>query len=110
MLNNNDYESYLQLIKEFRNTDFSQTAFNIVFEKIRNYSEIWVVEEGNLIGSGKIIFEDKFIYNISCVGHIEDIIVSEKYRNNGIGKKIYHKKCDLIHLIMFSQNYLLYTI
>jgi len=92
LINNNDYESYLQLIKEFRNTDFSQTAFNIILEKIRNYSEIWVVEEdGNLIGSGKIIFEDKFIYNISCVGHIEEIIVSEKHRNKGIGKKIIDK-------------------
>ena len=42
----------------------------------------------NIIGSGTIIYEPKLIHGGKYVGHIEDIIVNEKYRSLGIAKSI----------------------
>jgi GNAT superfamily N-acetyltransferase len=41
-----------------------------------------------IVGSGTIIYEPKIIHGGKSVGHIEDIIVDEKYRNIGIAKNI----------------------
>ena len=43
-----------------------------------------------IIGSGTIIYEPKIIHGGKSVGHIEDIIVNEKYRNLGIARSILH--------------------
>ena len=42
----------------------------------------------DLIGTGTIFFEPKLIHGGKSVGHIEDIVVDNKYRNKGIAKKI----------------------
>jgi glucosamine-phosphate N-acetyltransferase len=44
-----------------------------------------------IVGSGTIIFEPKIIRNGKSVGHIEDIVVHEKYRSLGISKRIMEK-------------------
>lgn len=49
----------------------------------------------HIIGSGTIIFEPKIIRNGQYVGHIEDIIVDEKYRSIGIAKIIINKLINL---------------
>jgi hypothetical protein len=45
-------------------------------------------ENFDIIASGTIIIEPKLIRGGKSVGHIEDIVVSEKYRGNGISKNI----------------------
>ena len=51
------------------------------------YLGIYILEENdNLIGAGTILFEKKFIHNISLYGHIEDIIIKKEYRKKGLGK------------------------
>ena len=40
----------------------------------------------NVIGTATLLIEPKLIYNISFVGHIEDVVVDNKYRGYGIGK------------------------
>jgi len=42
----------------------------------------------DIIASGTIIIEPKLIRGGKSVGHIEDIVVSQKYRGNGISKNI----------------------
>jgi glucosamine-phosphate N-acetyltransferase len=42
----------------------------------------------NIIGTGTIIYEPKIIHGGKYVGHIEDIVVSEKHRNLGIARSI----------------------
>jgi len=89
LLNNNDYEKYLELINEFRPTKFTFEEYKNTLNNINKSSEIWIIELDNeLIGTGTVIYEHKFIFNISKVAHIEDICVKEKFRKNGYGKII----------------------
>jgi len=41
-----------------------------------------------LVAMGTIFIEEKLIHNCSCVGHIEDIVVHDKYRNMNFGKML----------------------
>lgn len=45
----------------------------------------------NILGTGTIIYEPKIIHGCKNVGHIEDIVVHEKYRTHGIAKNILEK-------------------
>ncbi len=108
----NDYEQFLSLINDFRTTIFSKEDFINILQKMNLYSETWVLEKDNeLIATGKIIYEHKFIYNITLCGHIEDVCTKKEYRNKGYGKKIIehlikeaaYKKCYKIILVC-NQN------
>ena len=80
-LEKSDYKEYLNLISLFRNTYFSIKEFNKVLDEITQFTEIWIFSENNKIcGSATLLLEKKFIHNISKVGHIEDVIVLDKYR------------------------------
>ncbi len=82
-----DYEKYKVLINGFRETDFTRAEYVTTLNNIQQNSDIWiVVNENEIIGTGTILYETKFIHNISLYAHIEDIYVEEKYRKHGIGK------------------------
>jgi len=86
MLSKDDYEKYLQLINEFRPTNYTKEQFIYFLEENNKNINIWTIEINNeLIASGTILYETKLIHNISLYAHIEDIIVSSKYRKNGYG-------------------------
>ena len=86
IINKNDYKHYLNLINDFRTTFFSESQFiNILKEQ--NNIEIYVLEKDNLlIGAGTLLYEKKFIHNISLYIHIEDIIIKKEYQSKGFGK------------------------
>ena len=84
-----DYEKYKILINGFRETEFTHTEYMNVLNHIQQNSDIWVIvneNENELIGTGTILYETKFIHNISLYAHIEDVYIEEKYRKHGIGK------------------------
>ena len=86
ILSKNDYEQYFQLINEFRSTNYTKEQFIHFLEEENKNIHIWVLEVNNeLIASGTILYETKLIHNISLYAHIEDIIVSAKYRKKGYG-------------------------
>lgn len=86
-LDKNDYEKFLVLINQFRETYFTESEFILTLDKIEKNSEIWIIEiEKTIVASATIIFEYKFIFNISCLAHIEDVIVDSNYRRKGYGK------------------------
>jgi len=86
MLSKDDYEKYLQLINDFRPTNYTKEQFIYFLEENNKNINIWTIEINNeLIASGTILYETKLIHNISLYAHIEDIIVSSKYRKNGYG-------------------------
>jgi glucosamine-phosphate N-acetyltransferase len=98
-LNENDYEQYLQLIIQFKKTFFNKIQFITLLNLIKKTSEIWIIELNNkIIATGTIIFEYKFIHDISMCAHIEDICVDEKFIGQNYGKKIVE------HLIKQSEN------
>ena len=90
----NDYNEFLNLISQFRDTHFSQTTFELMLNNMTNV-DIWVIEENNkLLATGSILYEYKFIHNISKVAHIEDICVDKDYRKNGYGKILVNHLID----------------
>jgi glucosamine-phosphate N-acetyltransferase len=70
----------------------------------------------NIIGTGTIIYEPKIIHGGKYVGHIEDIVVSEKHRNLGIARSIltelkkfaYKRDCYKVILDCSEENRILY--
>ena len=47
-----------------------------------------VVVDSIIIGSGTIIIEQKIIHGFGKVGHIEDIVISNEYQGQGLGRKL----------------------
>jgi glucosamine-phosphate N-acetyltransferase len=91
-----DYQSFLLLIKDFRATTFTEEMFVENLNKIMHSSDIYVVEYQNqLIATGTIIYETKFIFNICTLAHIEDICVKIEYRNQSLGKYIVNKLVNI---------------
>ena len=83
-----DYAKYVTLINDFRETVFTEEEFITTLGKMNaNNSNIWVmVMNDELIATGTIFYEYKFIHNISKLAHIEDICVSTYHRKNNYGK------------------------
>jgi glucosamine-phosphate N-acetyltransferase len=116
-INMNDYEKYLIMINEFRKTYFTYEQFIETINYIKPFSEIWIIEyENDIIATGTIIYEKKFIYNNSILAHIEDICVKSSYRKLGIGKLLINKLMDIakyngcykITLVCSFENILFY--
>ena len=81
-----DYDRYINLINQFRPTTFTIDQFNQLI-KNNEHINIWVIELNNqLIATGTILYEPKFIHNMSKVAHIEDICVDNDFRSKGYGK------------------------
>jgi glucosamine-phosphate N-acetyltransferase len=84
-----DYETYIVMINEFRETNFTKEQFTKTLSYLRPHSEIWIIEyENKIIATGTIIYEKKFIYNNSSLAHIEDICVKSERRKLGLGMVI----------------------
>lgn len=81
-----DYIEYLRLINIFRQTVFTEEKFIEMLKIMKNNSVVIIIElNGRLIGTGTILFENKFIHNISKIAHIEDICIDSEFRGKGYG-------------------------
>jgi glucosamine-phosphate N-acetyltransferase len=95
-LTNGDYLSYLELIREFRETTFTQEQFYSTLDTMVQTSDIIVLEEdGELIACGTLLYETKLIHNISKVGHIEDVCIKREHRGKQRGKQLITYMADL---------------
>jgi glucosamine-phosphate N-acetyltransferase len=93
LLEQNDYNlGYLTLLEQL--TDVGKVPidkWNNRYNEIKNNPciQIWVmVENNNIVASGTIILEPKFIHNNGRVAHIEDVVVDKHKHGLGIGKKL----------------------
>ena len=85
----NDYLGYKRIISQLSNTQFSEEDFKIYLKLLNKNHKIFVINSNDgLLGCGTILIEPKLIHNMSFVGHIEDISIDNRYRNNGLGYKI----------------------
>lgn len=60
-------------------------------QKRRDVFAVVVIEDlsaGRIVGTGTLVVERKFIRDLGSVGHIEDIVVVERHRGAGIGKRL----------------------
>lgn len=85
-LTHNDYISYLNLIQQFRPTSYSKEQFKTYISSLHQINIIVMIYNNQIIASGTILYETKLIHNISLYAHIEDIIVDNQFRKQGIGK------------------------
>jgi glucosamine-phosphate N-acetyltransferase len=100
----NDYIDKIDIIKNKHLSLLSELSIiteldtNLYLEQVKkigsmgnifvSYIDNPLSDNFDIIASGTIIIEPKIIRGGKSVGHIEDIVVSEKYRGNGISKKI----------------------
>jgi len=47
-----------------------------------------IMKDEQVIGSGTLLLEHKIIHNYGKVGHIEDIVIDNNTRGQGLGKKL----------------------
>lgn len=90
LLQKSDYPNYLDLMRQFRPIcDINYDQFCTIYDEIFKTSEIYVAETGDqLVGSITVIYEQKFINDLACYAHIEDVIVHSDYRHQKIGSKL----------------------
>jgi len=102
LLEHNDYNRFIKLI----DTNINKDAFESFVNNLNCNRHIIVVYEkdNNLIGTGSLLIEAKMTYNISYLGHIENIFVDEIYRKKGIGKQIVE------YLVNYAKEKLCYRI
>ena len=88
----NDYKKgFIVVQDEFRETKLNETEFLAIFNEMKNDGKYCViVGEDNttheIVLSGTILIEKKFIHSGGIVGHIEDIMVKSTRRKDGLGK------------------------
>jgi len=86
-----DFENYLDLMRQFRpiDTDITYDTFCQIYDKIFTNSEVYVARnDGKIVGSITVIYEQKFINNLAMYAHIEDVIVDTNYRKYKIGSSL----------------------
>ncbi len=115
LLTDSDYIKYFILINEFRKTNFTEEMFINTLYLISKNSEIWVYEKDEeLLATGTIIYEHKFLSNICIYAHIEDICVKASHRRQGLGKLLVKhlieraRHCYKITLVCADNNILFY--
>lgn len=83
------YKSYMKLINTFTRhpTEITYEQFCKALDKIEQQNaHIFVIEkDGIIIGTLKVLIEYKLHNNFRPVGHIEDVVIHESHRKQGIG-------------------------
>jgi glucosamine-phosphate N-acetyltransferase len=91
---------YINLLSMLTITlDLDNNIFVNILDNINKNSLIYIVcindindiENFNIIGSGTILIENKFIHGGMNIGHIEDIVVHTSYRKMRISQTILDK-------------------
>ena len=89
---NDFFKEYINLLNKLRNVEhYNYETFLNILSNIKNNKnhKIFVIENNNIIcGTITLLIETKFIYGGKSLGHIEDLVVHEKYRNSGLGTQL----------------------
>ena len=84
---------YLLLLSELTKTNYIETS--LFLKNVKKISQMGVIIVGvigtDIVASGTIIIEPKIIRGGKNVGHIEDIVVTERLRGTGISKEILNR-------------------
>lgn len=89
-----DYVTYCQLLSQLSVIDLDVITPADFIARVKliqqnPFHKIFVAkEDSKIIGTATLLIEPKFIHNLSYVGHIEDVVVLETHRGQGIGKKL----------------------
>ena len=98
--NNLSRKHYLQY-KNLIDSNISEEFFCDFIDNILNDDHIIIIlenDENNIIGSGTLFIEKKLTYGGCNMGHIENILIDEKYRGNCYGELLVN------HLLEISKE------
>ncbi|KAL0224847.1 hypothetical protein RCL1_002759 [Eukaryota sp. TZLM3-RCL] len=93
------HRGYFEVLGQL--TTVGQHSFDEFQRFFRNLPENihpYVIEdtENNLIvACGTMMVEPKFTHNLSCYAHLEDIVVRENYRRQGLGKMMVNHLAEM---------------
>jgi glucosamine-phosphate N-acetyltransferase len=82
-------KGYIQLLEQLTNetNQVTNDEFAKFIYSLDNNHIIIVIENNNeIIATGTLLIEHKLIHGVKNVGHIEDIVVDNKYKKFGLGK------------------------
>ncbi|KAF2639284.1 glucosamine 6-phosphate N-acetyltransferas-like protein [Massarina eburnea CBS 473.64] len=73
--------------------DVSEEAWNDRYEWLSHHNDAYFLlcildPSSNIVGTGALIVERKFIHNLGLVGHIEDIAVAKDQQGKKLGLRI----------------------
>ena len=95
-LKEEDYQSYFELINEWKVSNFSYNIFcNFLNHLDKNHQIYGIFEKKKLLGAATVLFERKMLRNGSTVMHIEDVVVRSDQRGKNIGKELIQFLVDL---------------
>lgn len=86
-LSKDDYVEYMKLMFEFTNYKYDLDKEQFIQYIDSNICKIIVLKQNEKIIGAGTIFKINKLHN-NPVGLIEDVIISEKYRKYGLGRKI----------------------
>ena len=89
-----------QLLKQLTSAELlSEKHFNEVIDNLPNNQEIFVYKQHNkFVGMISVFIEQKLIHGGKCVAHLEDVVVDDNYRRNGIAFKLIN------HVISYAES------
>jgi GNAT superfamily N-acetyltransferase len=95
------------IVREFKKTDItsglletlqevwsiSEISESTINDFLSNDNHLYVVEndKGEVIGSATLHVQKKLIRNGGIAGFLEDVVIREEYRNNGVGSLLVQK-------------------
>lgn len=89
LLRREDYVQYYPLIREFRETQFTEDEFKEYIDTLPSNIHIYVLEENmRLVATTTIIYEPKLIFNRCKFAHIEDVCVLNEFKKKGYGSRL----------------------
>ena len=91
------YKGFLDLINYFtkQSKNFTYEEFVKVFTNMTNSIVLVIEKDDKIIGTGKLLIEQKFHNNFAKMGHIEDVIVLDEYRGSGYGSLLMKKLIEI---------------
>ena len=93
-LSRKHYQQYKTLVDSNITEDF----FCDFIDNVLNDDHVIIIledDDENMVGSGTLFIEKKLTYGGCNMGHIENILIDEKYRGNGYGEKIVNKLLEM---------------
>tara|TARA_B100001093_G_scaffold24946_1_gene22009 strand:+ start:2669 stop:3103 length:435 start_codon:yes stop_codon:yes gene_type:complete len=93
-LNETNYNEIINLYNYFGFNDkkiLDLKNFKSLIERLpKNHNIFLYLENEKIVGGITLIIEQKIIHSGGKVGHIEDFVVLDEYRNKGIGTLLYN--------------------
>ena len=96
------YTNYFDLLDQLTSVNKEKITYNkfkLFVKNLNKNHKVIVFEENNSIkATGTIVIEQKLVHGMGKMAHIEDVVIDEKSRKLGLGKKIIQYLIDIAKL------------